>query len=184
MPGVTARSAAKNMSKGKRASAAKNARRVDAAVNDELTDCTYGKITKTLGNKTFRFIGCDKKECFARIRGKMTRININDVVLLNIRDYETRAGSNEAVYDIMAVFSSRDISKLIKSGTIPEWMSAGEASNNDDLGVIFDYGEDSEDDEDEGHNKRNKKSHRPTVAAGTGNELSDDDYAEIDIDKL
>jgi translation initiation factor IF-1 len=185
MPGVTARTAAKNMSKSNRAKAAKNVRRVDAAINDELTDCTYGKITKTLGNKTFRFIGCDKKEGFARIRGKMSRICINDVVLLNVRDYETRANSDEAVYDIMALFSSRDISKLIKNNTIPEWMNTGEKNNDDDdLGIVFDYGEDSEDDEDEDQNrlKKNKKSHRLTVAPVT--ESSEDENAEFDIDKI
>ena len=183
MPGVTARTAAKNMSKGNRAKAAKNARRVDAAVNDELTDCTYGKITKTLGNKTFHFIGCDKKEGFARIRGKMARIGINDVVLLNVRDYESRAGSNEAVYDIMALFSSRDVSKLIKNGTIPEWMSAGERNNDDDdLGVIFDYSDDSED-EDGNINKKDKVSHRK--AGKTAIDIaSDSDQGEIDIDKI
>jgi translation initiation factor IF-1 len=185
MPGVTARTAAKNQSKGNRAKAAKNARRVDAAVNDELTDCTYGKITKTLGNKTFRFVGCDKKEGFARIRGKMARIGINDVVLLNVREYESRAGSDEAVYDIMALFSSRDISKLIKNGTIPEWMSAGERNNDDDeLGVIFDYSEDSDDDEEDGNpKKKDKVSHRK-AGKNAIDVASDSDQGEINIDDI
>lgn len=185
MPGVTARTAAKNVSKSGRSKAAKNSRRVDAAVNDELTDCTYGKITKTLGNKTFRFIGIDKKECFARIRGRMARIGINDVVLLNVRDYESRAGSDEAVYDIMALFSSRDVSKLIRNGTIPEWMNSGERNNDDDeLGVIFDYSEESDDEDEDGNTKKKDKvSHRKAGKTAV-DVASDSDQGEIDIDKI
>lgn len=183
MPGVTARSAAKNISKSSRSKAAKNSSRVDAAINDDITDCTYGKITKTLGNKTFRFIGCDKKEGFARIRGRMSRININDVVLLNIRDYETRAGSDEAVYDIMALFSPRDSSKLIKNGSIPEWMNSGDRTD-DDGGVMFDYSDDSEDEDEDGNTKKKNKINHRSGMKNVNDEASESDDKEINIDDI
>jgi translation initiation factor IF-1 len=147
MPGVTARSASKNMSRGKRAAAAKNGRRVEAALNEVLESCTYGKIFKALGNKMFLVHNTDKREHLSYIRGKMARIEVGDVVLLNIREYETRAGSGTDVYDIMAVFSPKDISKLSKAGAIPSWMKskASDAEDSDD--DLFDY--DDADDADE-----------------------------------
>jgi translation initiation factor IF-1 len=139
MPGVTARSAAKNMSKGARAKANKNERRVAAALNEGLDYTTYGKITKALGNKMFLAIKADNAEHLCYIRGKMTRISVGDVVLLNERDYETRQGSSCAVYDIMAVFATKDISKLIRTEVIPIWMSGRTASDGMTLEDLFDY---------------------------------------------
>ncbi len=146
MPGVTARSISKNMSKRSRAKADKNTRRVDAALNNTLDHTTYGKITKALGNKMFLATKTDKVEHICYIRGKMVRVNVGDIVLLNERDYESRHNGNTAVYDIMAIFSAKDISKLIRSETIPNWMSSG--ANTEDLDDLFDY-EGAEEDSDE-----------------------------------
>jgi translation initiation factor IF-1 len=181
MPGVSARSAAKNTSKSGRAKAAKNTRRVDAALNDEIDHCTYGKITKALGNKMFMVINTKKSEHLAHIRGKMARISIDDVVLLNIRDYESRVGSTNEVYDIVAVFSPKDISRLIKSSTIPPWMNTKGATEEDDLNELFDYDTESESEsENEEHNKKDKKNHRKT-AKNTIDQASDSD---IDVDHI
>jgi translation initiation factor IF-1 len=145
MPGVTARSEAKNMSRGKRATVAKNSRRVKAALCEVLESCTYGKIDKALGNKMFLVVNTNKQERLAHIRGKMARIKVGDVVLLNIRDYETRTGKDSEVYDIMAVFSSKDVSKMIKMGSMPAWMCGKDSSDEDN---IFDYSEEEEEEED------------------------------------
>lgn len=176
MPGVTARSANKNMSRGKRSSLAKNARRVDAAVNQELEFCTYGKISKALGNKMFLVVNTNKKEHLSHIRGKMTRVNTGDVVLLNIRDYESRTTAGDEVYDIMAVFSSKDISKLVKASIIPSWMNKN-ASEEDDMNDLFEYEEESDKESDATPDKKDKKNHR--LAAKTV-----DDDEEIDIDRI
>ena len=182
MPGQTVRSAAKNMSKSGRAKEAKNARRVEAAVNDELDFCAYGRITKTLGNKMFNVLLVDKREYLAHIRGKMARINVNDVVLLNERDYESRAGTTEAVYDIMAVFTKKDISRLVKSKRIPTWLASVTADEGGDgLHDLFDYDEsDSESEEDDAHDKKNKKSHRK-AGKNAIDEASDSD---VDVDNI
>lgn len=179
MPGVTARSASKNMSRSKRAAVAKNSRRVEAALNEDLESCTYGKISKALGNKMFLVINTDKKEHLAHIRGKMARINAGDVVLLNIRDYESRVGSKAEVYDIMAVFSSKDISRLIKAGAMPSWMSArtADGASDEEFDDIFEYDEEPSDEEgDVVVSKKDKKSHR--VGAGAGND------SDVDIDAI
>ena len=135
--------ASKSMTKGQRSSAKKNARRVDAVLGGELTLCTYGKVTKALGNKMFRVLSTKKTEHLARIRGKMMRVNVDDVVLLNIRDYETRSDTDDAVYDIMAIFPPKDVQKLTKNKVIPKGFLQGsdmiEKDEEDELYDLFDY---------------------------------------------
>jgi len=178
MPGVTARSAAKNMSRGSRAKAAKNARRVEAALTEELESCTYGKITKALGNKMFLVLNTDKAEHLSHIRGKMARVAVDDIVLLNIRDYESRTTKGGEVYDIMAVFASRDVGKLIKSKVIPPWMTGKNAAiMEDELHDLFDYDETSDEEEDV-PNKKTKVNHRSSTKVVT------EDDSDVDIDDI
>jgi translation initiation factor IF-1 len=171
MPGVSARSSTKNMSRSKRASADKNARRVDAALRNELEFCIVGKISKALGNKMFMAYRPDRTEHLCHIRGKMERISIGDVVLLNVRDYESRHLSSGAVYDIMAVFAGKDISRLIRTDQIPSWMgSKGDTEDSDELRDLFDYDVEEEEDEEEKkphHSKKDKKNHRLAPKNGT-----------------
>jgi translation initiation factor IF-1 len=178
MPGVTARSAAKNQSKSARAKDAKNARRVEAAITDNLIGCTYGRITRTLGNKMFRILDTKRHEHLGHIRGKMARINVNDIVLLNIRDYESRAQSEDAVYDIMAVFKERkDINRLIKAGIIPAWLIATDGEDEDN---IFDYSGNSDDDAatDDDDSGKVKKSQKRKAA------VESDVDSEVDVDRI
>jgi translation initiation factor IF-1 len=135
---------------------ARNERRVESALGETLTDFTYGRIVKALGNKMFLLLTPDKREHLGHIRGKMSRVVIDDLVLLNVRSYESRVASSKSVFDIMALFSSKDISKLLKAGMIPKWMTlkgSDEAAEDDlfDLGgddeeefKIFDVSEESE----------------------------------------
>lgn len=170
MPVVSARSASKNMSRSRRSKDEKNARRVAAAIADELELCTYGKIAKACGNKMFRVITDDRKEHLAYIRGKMTRVNTNDIVLLSIREYESRAESEHAVFDIMAVFSPRDIAKLAKNAAIPSWMSAGEDKSDD---LFEDVEDDESSDDDTVVDKKDKKSHRPMASVDSDINVDD-----------
>jgi translation initiation factor IF-1 len=182
MPGVSARSATKNMSRGARAKAAKNDRRVAAALTEEIPYTTYGKISKCLGNKMFLCNKTDKGEHLCHIRGKMARIEVGDVVLLNERDYESRQGSSAAVYDIMAVFAPKDISKLIRTRVIPAWMSrtAEDGDDGDDLHDLFEYEEPEKEESEEHHNKKDKKNHR-LQGKNAVDEASDSD---VDIDRI
>lgn len=132
-----------HMSKSRRTAMARNDRRVDSALGETLTDCTYGRITKALGNKMFLLLTPDKKEHLGHIRGKIARVAIDDVVLLNVRSYESRVASSKSVFDIMALFSQKGISKLLKASMIPKWMTlkGGDEKVEDDL---FDIGGDDE----------------------------------------
>ncbi len=179
---VGATHATKEVSKSALRKQNKNNRRVEAAVMGDLTDCTYGKIAKTFGNRQFRVVNTKGTEHHAFIAPKMARVAIGDVVLLNIREYETRASSKTAVYDIMAVFDKKDINRLYKNGDIPSWMTVANSSSdiikeNDDEDDIFDCSEDDtlEDTEDNRVDKRNKVSKRKEVI------VEDDD---IDVDKI
>jgi hypothetical protein len=91
----------------------------------------------------FRVLSTKKTEHLARIRGKMMRVNVDDVVLLNIRDYETRSETDDAVYDIMAIFPPKDVQKLTKTKIIPKWFLQGsdmiEKDEEDELYDLFDY---------------------------------------------
>ena len=138
--------ASTHMSKSRQTAMARNDRRVESALGETLTDCTYGRIVKALGNKMFLLLTPDKREHLGHIRGRMSRVTIDDVVLLNVRSYESRAESSKSVFDIMALFSSKDISKLLKAGMIPKWMTvkgSGEEAGDD----LFDIG--GGDDEEE-----------------------------------
>ena len=148
MPGLSVHNTSKNLSKSVRTKDIKNKRRVEAAINEELDGCKYGRITKVLGNKMFRVITEDKIEHLAHIRGKIVRIGLNDIVLLNIREYETRSMTKDAVYDIMAAFSTQEATKLAKNKTIPKWMLPGNVyeNNSDELNELFDYDDDDVDD--------------------------------------
>ena len=151
MPGPNVRQASKNMSRSKRAAIAKNSNRVEAAIRGSLEGCSYGRITKALGNKTFILLDGSKREHQAHIRGKMARIGIDDVVLLSERDYETRSGTEKAVYDIMAVLSKHETAYLIKQGQIPKWMlnSLNITGQEKEEEELFEYEENDEEDGDE-----------------------------------
>jgi hypothetical protein len=66
-----------------------------------------------------------RNERVSRIMGSMARISTGDIVLLNEREYETRCGTNNAVYDIVAVFTGKDISRLVKESLVPSWFTTG-----------------------------------------------------------
>lgn len=165
------------MSRRKRAINEKNARRVASVLNDELDLCTYGKVIKACGSKMFVVALDNKKECLAFVRGKMDWISSDNIVLLNIRDYESRSETEDAVYDIVAKFDTRTITKLIKNKTIPTWMTkiGDDADDDSALLDLFDYEEEEEEEEDEegeqetlkaSQDKRNKKTWKNNSTTG------------------
>jgi translation initiation factor IF-1 len=192
MPGVTARSANKNVSRAKQAAFNKNNARVEAALTEDLEGyCTFGKISKNFGYGRFLVLNSDKREHICTMRGsiaKAIRPSVDDVVLLSIRDYETRANGADAVYDIIASFDKKAVAKLIKSKTLPRWMNGkvddADKAEEDD---IFDYSDDDESDSSENEqesnivSKKDKKNHR-SVAAGGGTSAADD--SDVDIDAI
>lgn len=199
MPGLSARSANKNVSRAKRAAFSKNNSRVEGALTEDLSGyCTFGKISKNFGNGRFLVINSDKREHLCTMRGsiaKAIRPSVDDVVLLSIRDYETRSNGADAVYDIIASLDKKAVAKLIKAKTVPRWMN-GKADDADkaEEDDIFDYDDDDdESDADESPSssnlvsKKDKKNHRSaTSAAGGGSSGRDanDNDDDIDVDKI
>lgn len=142
MPGISRNTAVKHMSRTKRVAIAKNEKRTDAAINLNLESCTFGKVSKALGNKMFTIINTEKHEHLAYIRGKMARVETGHVVLLSVREYESRSKSEKAVYDIMGVFTPKQVTQLIKAKQAPAWMlSLPDAEYDDEDSNIFDFDE-------------------------------------------
>jgi translation initiation factor IF-1 len=176
MPGLSARSASKNVSRSANRKAQKNNRIVETTVYGEVEGCTFGKVAKAFGNKTFLIVNANKREHKGYIRGKMTRVNIGDVVVLGEREFETRAGTEQAIYDIIAVLDKKDVSFLVKNGAVPSWMTSSlDEEAGDD---VFDYEEEEIDIDvlEEGVKEKKRG-----VAKKTAVVVDDDD---IDIDAI
>lgn len=93
-----------------------------AVLNSEYDDCSFGKVIKHLGNSRVLVAGIDKKEYQAVIRTILrkkstTPIYAGDVVIISSRDFESRAGTADARFDIMAVKVSGFIISDIKEQT-------------------------------------------------------------------
>lgn len=125
MPGLSIHSSKKGLSRSKANQVRKNANRVDSAITGELEGCTFGKIIKAIGNKRFMVYDTLRNERISRIMGSIARISVGDIVLLNEREYETRSGTDKAMYDIVAVFTGKDISRLVKDSLVPSWFTTG-----------------------------------------------------------
>jgi hypothetical protein len=134
----------KSLSKSVMRKNQKNASRVDAVIQGTLEGIEFGFVTKVLGNRQFHVETRKGKgqSSLAIISSKMARVSLRNVVLLNIREYESRSKSDKAIYDIKAVLQRKDVSQLVKMGQIPEWM-LGVESNEED---IFDIEHVDEDD--------------------------------------
>jgi hypothetical protein len=103
----------------------------------------------------------------------MARVNVGDVVVLGERDFETRAGTQEAIYDILAVLSKKDCGFLIKNDVIPAWMLNSDEEASDD---IFELEEENESSDE--NNETAKKNLKKRVVKQP---IQDDD---IDIDAI
>jgi translation initiation factor IF-1 len=179
--------ASTHVSKSRQTTMARNERRVESAIGETLTDCTYGRIVKALGNKMFLLLTPDRKEHLGHIRGKMARVALDDIVLLNVRSYESRSASSKSVFDIMALFSPKDISKLMKANMIPKWMTVKGGSDEGVGDDLFDIG--GCDDEDEFQifdvaEEPKKKSAVISGGAGATAPTLDDDAVAAMIDDI
>jgi translation initiation factor IF-1 len=151
--------------------AQKNQDLVQAAVNGEIAGLLYGRVEKHFGCSRIQVLTEDLKLHNATIRNllrnkRATCIEVNDVVILQPRDFETHMGEMDEVgiasdesFDVIGVVSERkDVKKLQRNGIIPSWMTTGQASDelmnpraggaglDDDDGFEFDY--ESEDEEE------------------------------------
>lgn len=123
--------------------------------NDTEEDIQFGRVLRHLGAGNIRVILHNKVEGIARIRPVLSRrgstpIVTGDIVVLSGRDFETKAVEVGTRFDVMAVMSRHDASKLEKAGRIPSWMLTEETQEGKE--DIFDYSEEkileSSDEED------------------------------------
>lgn len=160
----------------------------------KTVDFVFGRVTKMTGGNHVRVSINSKRgprEIHARIpnifgRRGATPITTRSVVCLYTgEDFDPDSRSDETAaehYDIVCIFTERQVSDLKAAGAIPEWMAALDADDSkagkaDDLGFEWDYSA-------EGDSKK------PTARGGSGAEskaAADDDTgsdSDIDIDEI
>jgi translation initiation factor IF-1 len=119
---------------------------VSSVLDDDMEGVEFGRVVRHLGSGHIRVVLANKREAIARIRnilGKRgsTPIVTDDIVVLSGRDFETSA-STDMKFDVLAVMTRQEASKLEKAGRIPGWMmTTGDANHGGEEEDIFDHSE-------------------------------------------
>jgi translation initiation factor 1A len=132
---------------------------------DRQPDQVYARIIKVLGNMNLLAYCNDNKTRLCHIRGSMRKkvwINIGDIVLISVRDFEKDLSQSGKTYeraDIVAKYDHEHLSKLKKmpdinqklflqletaDGTLLKEIGTRDdtkAEMLDDFGIEFDYSE-------------------------------------------
>ena len=122
-----------------------NKRIVADVLHDNVDEITFGRVSKHLGDRKILVMYKDKKEHIATIRGLLSKrgitpIMVNDIVILSAREFDTRAGSDNEVFDVVGVLDKKAASQLVKEGRIPKWyMSVDGSAGDDDAGDVFEF---------------------------------------------
>jgi hypothetical protein len=164
----------------------------ERARKSAVVDFVFGRITKMTGGNHVRASINTKRgprEISARIpnifgRKGATPITTRSVVCLYTGegfDPNTRSDDTAAEhFDIVCIFTERQVSDLKAGGAIPEWMAALDADDSkagkaDDVGFEWDYG--AEDDD------KKPAARGGSGAAAMGSDGEDSD-GEVDIDAI
>ena len=94
------------------------------------SDQTYGIVTKLLGNCRIDCDCSDNKKRQVHIRGKMRKkewLNIGDVILMSIREFE----DNKA--DSLMKYKPHEVKRLKQLGEIPDSFKQNETLVNENL---------------------------------------------------
>lgn len=99
----------------------------------------YAQVTKLLGNRNL-IVYCfeDEKERIAHIPGKMRKrnwVNMHDIVLINIREYQDEKCDVSFIYNLEEVFCLKAYNEL------PDNVQTNQNINNsdDELEIEFEY---------------------------------------------
>lgn len=132
---------------------------VEFAVHGELEEGSYefGRVTKHLGNGQIKLVCQDKVEYRGVIRGLLrkrgiTPIDIDDIVILGKREWESRAAGATACFDIMGVVDRKNAERLCTRGIIPDWMvghGTVDVAKHDDKGFEFEAPKSDDDESDD-----------------------------------
>lgn len=107
----------------------------------------YAQVTKMLGNGRVEAMCFDGAKRLCHIRGKLRKkvwINLGDIILLGLRDYQ----DNKA--DVILRYNPDEARSLKAYGELPETVKVNDNVNRpegDEEEVVFDENEDAEDDE-------------------------------------
>ncbi len=162
MPNTTG---GKNYKKSKHSSGS-----FEPAFIDRQSDQMYARVIKVLGSLNMLVYCNDNKTRLCHVRGSMRKkvwINIGDIVLISLRDFEKDLAQSGKTYekgDIVAKYDASHVGKLKKQpdinqklfmtlettdGTVLAEMGKREAlnlpMNDNDCGIEFDYEDEKKD---------------------------------------
>ncbi len=191
MPGKSKSNTVHTISKITKHRLEANKRVVDAALVDDLEDCTFGRVTKMLGGARVQVILPDQTEAQGQIRGLFrkkgaTPIRVNDILILSARDFGTKTGTLP-VYDVIGICDRKEALELSNSSKIPKWFVTSEVKKTTEGKVdieeneegLYDFDEEAplEMEEEEKSYKVDKKDKKDHFAVSK-------DSVEIDIDNI
>ena len=132
----------------------------------------YGQIQKLLGSGRMSCMCFDGVERLVKVRGKFKRrvwVNVNDIVLVNVREFEESKG------DIVHVYYYDEAKQLKQQGELPKDLKIEKSKTNDegDLDIQF------EEDEAEVKKKTVKKEKQNLDDFMPNSSSEDEDEEEI-----
>ncbi|XP_020621058.1 eukaryotic translation initiation factor 1A, X-chromosomal-like [Orbicella faveolata] len=107
----------------------------------------YAQVTKMLGNGRVEAMCFDGAKRLCHIRGKLRKkvwINLGDIILLGLRDYQ------DSKADVILRYNPDEARSLKVYGELPETVKVNDnvtRPEGDEEEVIFDENEDADDDE-------------------------------------
>ena len=101
----------------------------------------YGQIQKLLGSGRMSCLCFDGIERLVKVRGKFKRrvwVNVNDIVLVNVREFEETKG------DIVHVYYYDEAKQLKQQGELPKDLKIEKSKTNDEGALDIQFEEDEE----------------------------------------
>ena len=148
-----------NQKGGKNYKKAKNTSTTDkSAFIEKEDDQMYGRIIKNLGNRNMLIYCNDNISRICRIRGALIKriwLNVGDIILISIRDFEGKDEKEDERGDIILKFEEHHYSKLKKLDDINQLlftqmhMEEKDKDKKVEEGFEFEYIDKKEDDEEE-----------------------------------
>lgn len=114
----------------------KNSQIIKRALVTRTEGQEYAQVTKMLGNRRVECDCFDGKKRMGRIRptkkqNRVGRVNIGDIVLISLRDFEDDKA------DIFHLYDLDEISKLKKMYEIPDDIECNKEEEEEELNFVF-----------------------------------------------
>lgn len=110
-----------NTTGGKNYKKSKHASGVPPTFIDKQSDQIYGRVVKNLGDRNILVFCNDNYTRICHIRGSMRKrvwINVGDIILISLRDFESKTAKGEEKGDVVAKFDETHFGKLRKQEDI------------------------------------------------------------------